>query len=180
MKIKTKPSRTEMLHRSMIDLANHLNRPEHYADDLLVHDLDVLKKYPESDFVWVLRTNGTHLFPLCTGVDPSWLERVAKDKENYCFHIRPTHGNSISKISNDQAINLINELPMKSMPLQVDQLKKKVSAVLSHCHFGVFVQPQISTDDWGAWYEYFRINNLSLMAHFMRRAIHHRDSLLAR
>lgn len=117
MKIKARPSKIEMTHQSMVDLASHLNRPEHYNDDLMVHDLDVLKQYPGKKFLWILRSNGTHLVPLQLGVDPAWVERAAEDKDNYCFVV-DSYGGVISKITGEKAVHLINEMPLKAFPLQ--------------------------------------------------------------
>ena len=42
--------------------AGRRNLPEHYATDLTTHDRQILsKKDAPKDFVWVLRTCGTHL-----------------------------------------------------------------------------------------------------------------------
>lgn len=39
--------------------------PKAFCNDLFLHDLDYLKRYPqETEMVWILRDHGTHLYPV--------------------------------------------------------------------------------------------------------------------
>jgi hypothetical protein len=54
--------------------------PERYRNDLHVHDRDLLAKFPEvTEFIWVLRESGTHLYPKPdTKVGWEWVDSAFK------------------------------------------------------------------------------------------------------
>lgn len=45
------------------NFAQEKHLPENYTDDLFKHDYNTLQTY-DGPFIWVLRTNGTHLYKL--------------------------------------------------------------------------------------------------------------------
>src|SRR5260221_10367527 len=50
------------IHNILIRHAKLVGLPEYYKDDLLVHDLNYLRKFKPKSFAWVLRTCGTHMY----------------------------------------------------------------------------------------------------------------------
>lgn len=45
----------------------------HYERDLHVHDKGTLAAYPGVEWVWLLRSHGTALFPVGVGHNPAWV-----------------------------------------------------------------------------------------------------------
>lgn len=50
--------------QSLLRIAAEAGWPEAYADDLYRHDLEMLAANPGTPMLWILRANGTHLYPL--------------------------------------------------------------------------------------------------------------------
>ncbi|MDC0935221.1 hypothetical protein OAS39_02965 [Pirellulales bacterium] len=48
----------------MLREAAQVSWPEAYTDDLYLHDRRILESHPEGPLLWMLRSHGTHLFPL--------------------------------------------------------------------------------------------------------------------
>ncbi len=48
----------------MLVEAGRTGWPEAFTEDLYLHDLQALKENPGQSMLWVLRQNGTHLYPL--------------------------------------------------------------------------------------------------------------------
>jgi hypothetical protein len=47
----------------MLEEAARVGWPEAFQDDLYVHDLKKIGGSPDTPMVWILRANGTHLYP---------------------------------------------------------------------------------------------------------------------
>lgn len=50
--------------KMMLSEAASSGWPKAYTDDLYRHDVERLSQYPETPMLWILRENGTHLYPL--------------------------------------------------------------------------------------------------------------------
>jgi len=48
----------------MLQEAARAGWPEAFTDDLYLHDLQALKDNPGQPMLWILRSHGTHLYPL--------------------------------------------------------------------------------------------------------------------
>lgn len=51
-------------HKKLLDKSEETGLPKYFLNDLRVHDLNFLKETNPDEFVWVLRTAGTHSFTL--------------------------------------------------------------------------------------------------------------------
>ena len=50
--------------RLLLHEAARIDWPVAYGNDLYVYDRQLLEKTPAGDFVWILRSHGTHLYPV--------------------------------------------------------------------------------------------------------------------
>lgn len=68
----------DVRHRRMLQQAASTGSPRAYTDDLYLHDAEQLASHPGSSMLWILRENGTHLYPLhCeNGHEASYYRRV--------------------------------------------------------------------------------------------------------
>jgi len=104
----------EEIHAQLIAESERTSLPECYKNDLLVHDLTRLVETGSQEFIWVLRTCGTHLFTLdyikdTGGNRPAELVRSLygfgdADQRWYYF----THG-ALREITHDQAVPIAEE-----------------------------------------------------------------------
>jgi hypothetical protein len=85
-----------------------------YAEDFLVHDMDVLKQAKLGDqFIWAVREHGTHLWPL--GCDSSMAKAVLDTSRLYILRlVTVTQARTeyypcgdVSRINKEEALELI-------------------------------------------------------------------------
>lgn len=64
----------------MLNEAASTGWPRAYTDDLYRHDAERLASHPGSSMLWILRENGTHLYPLhCENSHEAWYYRRVVD-----------------------------------------------------------------------------------------------------
>lgn len=51
-------------YKKLLDKSEETGLPKYFLNDLRVHDLRFLKENNPDEFIWVLRTAGTHLFTI--------------------------------------------------------------------------------------------------------------------
>lgn len=54
----------------LVEESQRVRMPRLYSNDLYKHDRSILRKWKPRSFVWVVRENGTHLYPLDEGGKP--------------------------------------------------------------------------------------------------------------
>jgi len=86
-----------------------------YANDLHVHDRATLERAePTQRFLWILRENGTALFPIAIGHDSAWATYWFRDSYSIrvkplCYLIDPSARNPVRAIDYDRAERLAKE-----------------------------------------------------------------------
>lgn len=54
----------------LVGESQRVRMPLHYSNDLYKHDRSILRRSKPRSFIWVVRENGTHLYPLDEGGKP--------------------------------------------------------------------------------------------------------------
>ena len=167
----------KVTHVLMVAEANKLELPKNYQNDLKVHDLTTLNRYPEEKFIWVLREDGTHLTPLYLGVDPVWVEGFKSDDRKY-YEVDSKRG-ELRCITHQEACLLINQPPLKELPESLTSLTAEVERILEFNHWRLFrVNETPALNNWSGWKDEFLTANNGLMYHFMNRVIDKREELM--
>jgi hypothetical protein len=55
---------------ALVEESQRVRMPVLYSNDLYKHDRSILRKWKPRSFIWVVRENGTHLYPLDEGGKP--------------------------------------------------------------------------------------------------------------
>ena len=57
-------SATDSRYAAMLKVCEETDWPECWCDDVYLHDMEFLKSHPDTDFVWILRDAGSHLYEI--------------------------------------------------------------------------------------------------------------------
>lgn len=164
---------------AMKTMSQTLGLPEYYRTDLTM-DFETLGKSPGGKWLWLLRTCGTVLVPLYSGVHPVnvkyWLDSN-HDQTVVCFLV-DCEQKLVSQITSAEADKLV-DLPPRVLTagMSVQELRDSVQSVLEHgCAnglWGIFESPSSieSIGSWQDWLSYFRSMNNDVMSDFMAKAV---------
>lgn len=102
--------RPDAIHAQLLDEAERKKLPECFERDLTVHDLEKLHSTQTQDFIWILRTCGTYLWPLeaehvrdSPGNRPTDLVRCMADMDSHRFYYR-FHEGRLREVTFDIAL----------------------------------------------------------------------------
>ncbi len=125
-----------------------------------------------TEYIWILRSNGTCLIPLYSGVN-SLHVKAWNQEENEFFHVV---GSAVNTINCDFAITLANEYPFNvsrvtSLELLVEKMDKLLMSPSIQSSAFDFVSSTTASNTWSQWREFFYQNENKMMSDFMDESI---------
>lgn len=155
--------------------AAKIELPKFYKEDLDI-DFNILKKYQNRKYVWMLREAGSLLLPLGIGANPFMFEFYIKN-DSTCrfFMVNGFAETEFKELKVNEVEKLITQMPIEFGLIDcADDLINKVEKVLTDRNIA---SSGFSTVDYGTeplhwrnWLNFFEGNN-DLMEKVMRRAI---------
>lgn len=102
------------IHTLLLAEAARVSLPEAYKRDLEVHDLNQLAENGSQEFIWILRTCGTHLFALdkfrdTPGNRPSDLVAAMKGMGDYVMHFYHFSQGALKQVTYEQSRTIARE-----------------------------------------------------------------------
>jgi len=101
----------------LVEESQRVRMPRLYSNDLYKHDRSILRKWKPRSFIWVVRENGTHLYPLDKAgkpVDARALKTLVTSVE---YHAKASgqkiylvKGTSLKALTPNTAVNLVLNL----------------------------------------------------------------------
>lgn len=168
------------IHEDLLKISTESGLPVSHKDDL-VTDFEILKEFgrANSDFIWILRQNGTVMVPIRRGIDPYHIKHWAT-YENECYLI--TKG-EVRRISHTIAHELADEEPFNpNHEIFEMDLVKKVRAVLDdhYVRSSVFDSVGLSSEPytWESWQAWFKDTENKMMANWIRRCNKRYETLM--
>ena len=170
------------VYAEMINISKKHDLPKFYKEDLVLDKTD-LDRFEGKDFIWVLRTCGTNLVPLYSGVHPCFVTNYfvgpGTDDNAIPYLIS---GNTITQLSNEKALELIQTPPsLVGATDSLDCLIDRVNDLLLYSKekrmHGTFVPTNHEPEEWLKWLSSFRDNGNDLMVNFMEDVIRLREKL---
>lgn len=149
------------------------------------YDLCAIMRY-DTDFIWVLREQGTVIEPIRRGVNPASLNYMLSDKASAAkikiFYIT-NNCKSIVPVKASRAVELMNLPPCDlSADMPMTKLINSVNAILVEgvkegywLDMSASVASDDKTQDWAAYQKQFSRHH-PLMSAFMAKAIHLKQS----
>jgi hypothetical protein len=159
----------------MNELSNQFNMPTAYKEDLNI-DYSIIKQAEtqsnSTEYVWILRQNGTCLIPLYCGANPVHVTAWENSEHRY-FHIA---GSSVNQINYEFALSLANEYPFNpskvtSMAQLMDAMDVLLSGSVVQSSAFEVVHLTSSVRSWSEWHRWFDSTSNTMMAEFMVKAI---------
>lgn len=168
----------ETIKKQMNKITAETNLPLHYKGDVEI-DMAMLNDWKGHKLVWLLRTHGTALVPMCVGATPVhityWLtQENSKDVRAFIIH---TQRGVIEEVTHKQAQDSIALAPHISGLSRKEDIEKRVESVInSGCEkglWGMFDAPMSMNKIGGMqeWLTYFRDHKNQPMVDFMKKAI---------
>lgn len=161
----------------MKEISSTQEMPKFYRGDLDI-DFSMIRQSLSSRYVWVLRDAGTQLGPVGVGFSPDSItyhaEGSMSSSTNKFFVIDLLQA-SVTQISADKAIELINRPPQLLAESHEDVLDKTRAVLekgIEYGFWGLFHPPK-SVDErpLTKWLDYFLEHKNEPMEQFMRRAL---------
>lgn len=106
---------TQQIHALLVTEGARLSLPEAYQRDLHVHDLNQLEESGTQEFIWVLRTCGTHIFELDTFKDMagnrpsdlmSCMKQTFSDNVRHFYHYK---AGALREVTYEQGCTIATE-----------------------------------------------------------------------
>ncbi len=97
--------------QSMKNQANAVGKPRLHKDDLKC-DFEIIRKYGNCRYIWLLRDSGTSIVPLKRGINPLYILNYIDDKNARCFLIDGFEETTFKELKRDNADAMLNELPI--------------------------------------------------------------------
>ena len=165
---------TEII-KKMTEISQSLDMPKAYKEDLNI-DFSLIKQAATqantTEYVWIVRENGTCLIPLYCGANPVHVSAW----ENIDYHYFHVAGSNVNKINFKFALSLANEIPfnpskvtsMSHLMVEMDRILS--GSVVQSSAFDV-VHLSSSQGSWGEWNKWFESTKNTMMVEFMTKAI---------
>ena len=156
-------------HANMMVVADGESLPRFYKDDLTGHQ-KTMDSYPQSEFLWLLRVEGSVMVPIKRGIHPAYVTEYLG--RGPCFLVNPS-SDRIEAVSKDTAFTLIHEPPAELRQCQtVDELIDVVSKTLSEWEVFIERHPDVSVlpVDWPKWLGHFEQADNNVMVRFLTDA----------
>jgi hypothetical protein len=166
----------QLLYQKMEELSRTIGLPTANAFEL-EEDLKTLNQFNATEYIWLLRANGTLLFPLRHGVNPEYLHYWlhANHGQNILLFLVTASSGQIEKISRDTAERLIFSPPANlDNCVDLNTLVVTVNKTIHHCRLvGAWAHSCLSMQlsEWPEWLQYFKIAKNLVMAAFLEKAI---------
>lgn len=98
----------------LVEESQRVRMPLHYSNDLYKHDRSILRKWKPRSFIWVVRENGTHLYPLDEGGKPLDARAIKTLVTSVEYHAKGSGekiylviGTDLKPLTPNRAINLV-------------------------------------------------------------------------
>lgn len=171
----------EDLKQLMLSHSQKVDLPLRYKKDI-DYDFEVLERYGNIRYLWLLRASGMLLMPIGMGVSPMYMKfYLENDSSSQFFIVDFSVENKFEQIKNSEVMQYIEKLPcdLKSCRSR-EEVIDKVTKVLSDdaLRFSGFYRLPVPNDflHWDKWKEFFKISN-PLMDKFMSLALSRLASL---
>ncbi|QIR16343.1 hypothetical protein [Shewanella aestuarii] len=165
---------TEII-KKMTEISNSFDMPKAYKEDLNI-DFSLIKQAEtqsnSTEYVWILRENGTCLIPLYCGANPVHVSAWESSDYHY-FHIA---GANVNQINFKFALSLANEFPFNptkvtSMSQLMADMDRLLSGSIVQSSAFEVVHLTTSLSSWSDWQKWFASTKNTMMAEFMIKAI---------
>lgn len=156
-------------HEKMMSIANGHQLPRFFKEDLICHK-QTMDSYPLSEFLWLLRENGSIVVPIKKGVNPAFVTEYLN--MGPCFLVSPT-SKQIKAVNKDQATHLIYQPPADLSKCSNHlELVSIVSKVLEAWETFLERTPTVTVNpvDWPKWIAFFEQSDNQVMVRFIKHA----------
>lgn len=121
-------STSNNLIQNMKNHANAVNLPKLHKDDLKL-DFNIIRKYGNCRYIWLLRESGTAIVPLKRGINPLHILNYIDDENARCFLINGFEETTFKSLKKDKVDAMLHELPIDFSTITdsqqlIDQLMK--------------------------------------------------------
>lgn len=140
--------------------SNQIELPVNYKSDIEI-DFEILNKYGNIKYIWMLRENGSLLFPLQVGASEFHLKYyLERDRTARFFHITSIHNQLFKELKHHEVLKLIAEEPIRFSEINTrEHLIKSVALLLSDTNVvsAAFDTPKYGSEamywhDWKNWF----------------------------
>ncbi len=147
--------------------------PGFYRDYDLETDRELMASYGKkgvTSFIWGIRTNGTHLFPLGAGFNAKSAE-PSLARCIWLYQVTPGHAQVLKLITLDGAMALLRK-PINISPVPAEA-NSQMELLLAMGHWGLFEPPSIpnNREHWPDWKRYFVASGNKVMEYAVADAL---------
>ena len=97
--------------QNMKSHANAINLPRLHKEDLKC-DFNIIRKYGDCRYIWLLREHGTEIVPLKKGINPLYILNYIDAPKAQCFLINGFDENTFEELKKEKAEAMLQELPI--------------------------------------------------------------------
>lgn len=147
--------------------------PKSFLPDLDT-DLAIASEHSDKEMIWILRTHGTLLVPLNSGIDPAYVTywRYSAHGQNVVMFLLSPSAGRLEKITMAKAEELIHKLPFEVSSLKrIDSLMSQWQDLVSEgVEKGYWNKSVLSADSsLQEWLDFFVKSNNSVMVTLLKK-----------
>ncbi|MPX98255.1 hypothetical protein EHW61_16645 [Salinivibrio sp. VYel6] len=160
--------------KAMREHSEQVKLPEAYKGDLEA-DFRILERYGDIRYLWVLRKNGSLLFPLKKGINTAFVDWHVRNDATCRFFVLDGYApKRFKEVTKNTAHGLIHSKPIDFKQIfSREELTARINELLldENVTMPLFKRPALTVDDdWSRWQQWFSAENM-LMEAVMAKAI---------